>query len=60
MKKLVFMAIAMIAVSFASCGNKQSTANTSTQDTIATAVEEITTTVVVTDSTATDSTSVVQ
>ena len=34
MKKLVFMAVAIVAVSFASCGNKQADAEKATADSI--------------------------
>ena len=42
MKKLVFMFVALAAISFASCGNK--TANTEAADSVATADSAATTT----------------
>lgn len=60
MKKLVLMAAAIVAVSFASCGNKAANAEAEATDTIA-AVEEVVEEVVevATDSVAADSAAVV-
>lgn len=60
MKKLVLMAAAIVAVSFASCGNKAANAEAEATDTIA-VVEEVAEEVVevATDSVAADSAAVV-
>lgn len=58
MKKLVLMAAAIVAVSFASCGNKTANADATATDTVAVeevAVEEVVETVAEADTTAADS-----
>lgn len=62
MKKLVLMAAAIVAVSFASCGNKAANAEAEATDTIAAVeevVEEVATDSVAADSAAADSAAVV-
>ena len=41
MKKLVLMAVAIVAVSFASCGNKQADAEKATADSIADSIAAV-------------------
>lgn len=55
MKKLVFMFVAVAAISFASCGNKTAQADAVDSDSIAVVDSAEADTVVVADSAATDS-----
>ena len=58
MKKLVLMAVAMVAISFASCGNKAANAEQATEATATETAAPADSTAAVADSTATDSAAV--